>query len=93
MRPLATYRMRREHRWAHAHLSEYIDGELDPTERRRLRRHTDDCEECGPLLRALTVLIPELRRLRRQPWRSIAPSVIERLHDEASLAANAGERQ
>ena len=28
-------------------LSEYLDGELDPTLAEELRRHLDDCEDCG----------------------------------------------
>jgi anti-sigma factor RsiW len=83
---LAERRKRREHRWAHAHLSDYIDGELSAGERLRLRRHSDACEDCGPLLRALTVIVPELRRLRRAPQRSVVPDVIVRLRAEQPLS-------
>lgn len=82
---LAELRKRREHRWANPRISAYIDGELTPAQRRRLRHHADECEECGPLLRALTVLVPELRRLHRAPLRSVAPDVIARLRAEQAL--------
>jgi anti-sigma factor RsiW len=82
---LAELRTRREHRWAHTRISGYIEGELAPARRRRLRRHADECEECGPLLRALTVIVPELRRLHRLPSKSVAPGVIARLRAEHAL--------
>jgi anti-sigma factor RsiW len=82
---LAELRKRREHRWANPRISEYIDGELTPAQRRRLRRHADECEECGPLLRALTVIVPELRRLHRSPRHPVAPGVIARLRAEQAL--------
>jgi hypothetical protein len=84
---LAELRKRREHRWAHARISDYIDGDLTPARRLRLRRHAAECEDCGPLLRALTVLVPELRRLHRSPPRSVAPIVIARLRSEQALAS------
>lgn len=82
---LAELRKRREHCWANPRISEDIDGELNPAQRRRLRRHADECEECGPLLRALTVIVPELRRLHRPPPQSVAPGVIARLRAEQAL--------
>jgi anti-sigma factor RsiW len=83
---LARLEKRREHRWSHRRISEYIDGELNAAQRRRLRHHADECEECGPLLKALTVIVPELRRLHRLPRRSVAPGVIARLRAEQQLA-------
>lgn len=74
-------RMKRDHRWARARLSDYIDGDLDPQERRRLARHADLCPECGPLLRALTVTVFRLRQLRVRPREPVAPRVIERLRE------------
>ncbi len=79
--------MKRDHRWARRRLSDYLDDELTPAERRRLERHADICPECGPLLRALTVTVFRLRQLRfRRPGsvapRVVAPRVIDRLRAE-----------
>jgi anti-sigma factor RsiW len=71
--------MRLEHRWSQRRMSEYVDGDMPPRERERLERHADLCPECGPLRRALFWLTIELRELRRQPERSIAPQVIEHI--------------
>jgi len=74
--------MKRDHRWARRRLSEYVDDELTPAERRRLERHADICPECGPLLRALTVTVFRLRQLRFRLPGSVAPRVIDRLRAE-----------
>lgn len=74
--------MKRDHRWARARLSAYVDDELPEADRRRLAHHAEICPECGPLLRALTVTVFRLRQLglrRREP---VAPRVIERLREE-----------
>lgn len=76
---MASLRMRLEHRWSQRRMSDYIDGDMSPRERARLERHADLCPECGPLRRALSRLVVELRGLRRRPERSIAPDVIARL--------------
>lgn len=75
-------RMKLDHRWARTRLSDYVDGELSSTERRRLARHAEICPECGPLLRALTVTVFRLRQLHVPPRRTVAPRVIERLRAE-----------
>jgi len=78
-------KQKRDHRWAQRRMSDYIDGELSPHQRRRLDAHARLCPECGPLTRALTVLVWELRELgSRRPSRSVAPGVIERLRREPS---------
>lgn len=74
-------RMKRDHRWARTRLSDYIDGDLSPDERRRVADHADLCPECGPLLRALTVTVFRLRQLRVRPSEPVAPRVIERLRE------------
>ena len=61
-------------------MHDYLDGDLSRRGRRRLLRHADICPECGPMLRSLVLLLFELRELgRRQPSRTIAPAVIERI--------------
>jgi hypothetical protein len=80
-------RDQRDHRWSQRRMSDYVDGELSPRERRRLEAHARLCPECGPLRRTLTVLVWELRELgrARRPVRSVAPGVIERLRSEPQL--------
>lgn len=68
-----------DHRWSRGRMSDYLDGELRPSERRRLERHADICPECGPTLRTLAVVVSELRRLRRAERASVAAGVVERL--------------
>ena len=77
-------RARRDHRWSQRHMSDYIDGELAPRQRRRLEAHARLCPECGPLRRTLTVLVWELRELGRSrpTGTTVADGVIERLRGE-----------
>jgi hypothetical protein len=74
----------RDHRWAQRRMSDYVDGELSPRQRRRLEAHARLCPECGPLRRGLTVLLWELRELGRyrRPTHAVAAGVIERLRHE-----------
>ncbi len=74
-----TLRTRLDHRFAQRRMSDYVDGDLSPAQRRRLERHADLCPECGPLRRALFGLTIELRELRRRPERSLAAQVIEHI--------------
>jgi hypothetical protein len=77
-------RARRDHRWSQRHMSDYIDGEFTPRQRRRLEAHARLCPECGPLRRTLTVLVWELRELGRSrpTGTTVADGVIERLRGE-----------
>jgi anti-sigma factor RsiW len=79
---LRQLRDRLDHAWSGRHMSEYIDGELAPGERRRLERHVERCPECGPMLRALVATVHALRWLRGGPGRSVAPGTIERIRAE-----------
>jgi anti-sigma factor RsiW len=76
----------RDHRWSQRHISDYLDGELAPRQQRRLEAHARLCPDCGRLKRSLTVLIWELRQLRRgRPTHvTVAGRVIERLRSEPS---------
>jgi anti-sigma factor RsiW len=60
-------------------MSDYVDGDLSPRERRRLERHTEICPECRRALRTLVVVVSELRRLRRNERGKVASQVVERL--------------
>jgi anti-sigma factor RsiW len=75
-------RGRIEHRWARRHLSDYIDDDLGPAQRRRVERHARGCPECGPLLRSLSLVVDVLRRLPRPQRRSVTPAVMAGLRRE-----------
>jgi anti-sigma factor RsiW len=57
-------RFRRDHRWAPRHLSDYLDGELASSRRRRIDRHTEECPDCRW---HLVLLRRTLRALHRLP--------------------------
>jgi Putative zinc-finger len=50
-------RDKRDHRWSQRRMSDCIEGELSPRERRRLVAHARLCLECGWLRRSLMVLV------------------------------------
>jgi len=56
-------RFRLDHRWAPAHMSDYLDEELDTRRRRRLERHVGQCEECDRLLAGLRAMLRLLHAL------------------------------
>ncbi len=60
MRLLYRVQFRRDHGWAAARMSEYVDGELPPAGRARMERHTRDCPECDRVLAGLRVLVTQL---------------------------------
>jgi anti-sigma factor RsiW len=56
-------RFRRDHRWAPARMSDYIDGELAANARARMEHHLTECEECRRLLAGLRRTLDVLGRL------------------------------
>jgi anti-sigma factor RsiW len=44
-------------------MSDYLDGELDSSRRRRMQRHVKECPECHRLLTMLRRLVGALHRL------------------------------
>jgi anti-sigma factor RsiW len=56
-------RFRRDHRWAPEHMSDYLDGELDPDARSRFDHHLRECAECRKLLAGLRRTLDALHRL------------------------------
>jgi anti-sigma factor RsiW len=60
-----SYRVRfaRDHRWAPARMSEYVDDELAPPARQRMERHARECPECERVLAGLQALVRGLGRL------------------------------
>jgi anti-sigma factor RsiW len=79
---LARRRYMREHRWTHAHLSEYLDGELADGERRRVEAHTSICPQCTRVLATLRRTLERLRMLSADRPPGLAEGVIERLRQE-----------
>jgi anti-sigma factor RsiW len=63
MRLLYRVQFRRDHGWALARMSEYLDEELADGRRVRLERHMGDCPECEQLLAELRAVVYGLSRL------------------------------
>jgi anti-sigma factor RsiW len=78
-------RYMREHRWTHAHLSDYLDEELSPEERRRVEEHVGICPHCRRVLRTLRRTLESLMELPAEPRPRVADGVIERLRREPKL--------
>ena len=79
-RPWRMVRFMREHRFAQARMSEYLDDELSEPEHRRVHDHVSICPKCRRLLEELRRTVAALGRVRGdQPSASIAEGVIERL--------------
>jgi anti-sigma factor RsiW len=81
-RLLERRRYMREHRWTHAHLSDYLDKDLSPGERRRVEDHVSICPHCRRVLRTLRRTLESLMELSAEPRPSVADGVIERLRRE-----------
>jgi anti-sigma factor RsiW len=81
-RLLQRMRFMREHRWTHAHMSEYLDHELADEERARVEEHVGLCPQCRRVLATLRRTLQRLRDLPAQPQPELAEGVIERLRDE-----------
>ena len=76
-------RFMREHHWTHAHLSDYLDGELRPGDRERVEEHVSLCPQCRRVLRTLRRTLESLTGLSRaEPRPGLADGVIERLRGE-----------
>lgn len=76
------WRFMREHRWTQAHLSEYVDAELAPSEAVRVEEHVSLCPQCHRVLATLRRTLEGLRSLRADPSTGTADAVIERLRKE-----------
>ena len=81
-RLLARWRYMREHRWTHAHLSEYLDGELGAGERDRIEAHTSICPQCTRVLSTLRRTLERLALLGAEQRPGIADGVVERLRQQ-----------
>jgi predicted anti-sigma-YlaC factor YlaD len=79
---LARRRYMREHRWTHAHLSEYLDQELKSEDVARVEDHVGICPHCRRVLATLRRTLEGLRSLPAEPAPGVADGVIDRLRDE-----------
>lgn len=77
---------------ARQHVSEYLDGELDPTAVRRVEQHLAGCPTCPPLYAALVGTTDALKSSStRDPDTVVPPELAERLHG-APAARREGSR-
>ncbi len=74
-----SFRDKRDHAWSGRHMSDYIDRDLSPADRERLKRHAEGCPECGPMLRMLVATVSALGRLGGARRGSVAAATIERI--------------
>ena len=82
-RLLERRRFMREHRWTHAHLSGYLDRDLDPAERERIEEHVGLCPQCRRVLATLRRTLAGLGELGAPRRPNLADSIVDRLRDEA----------
>jgi anti-sigma factor RsiW len=76
-------RLSRECRWAQRHMSDYLDGDLAWSRRRRMERHASVCPQCRRVLAMLRRMVGALHRVPPPAGgadaRQIAASVRRRL--------------
>jgi anti-sigma factor RsiW len=72
-----------EHRWTRAHLSEYLDDDLDPEGRRRVEEHVGICPKCRRMLESLRRMLRALIDLPADVPPGLADRVIGRLQNDA----------
>lgn len=80
-------RFKREHRWTQAHVSEFLEHELDGDERERLHDHVGICPQCRRVLATLRRMLESLRTIGSERTSAatdpaVAAGVIERLRSE-----------
>ena len=71
-----------DHRYTRAHASEFVDGELDARDHRRVDEHAGMCPPCRRFVASLRHTVEALIGLRTQPDGGVADDVIRRLRDE-----------
>lgn len=77
-------RFMREHRWTHAHLSDYLDQELASDQEARVEKHAGVCPQCRRVLATLRRTLQGLHALRSEPSPGVADRVIARLRSQSS---------
>ncbi|HEV2074940.1 MAG TPA: zf-HC2 domain-containing protein [Thermoleophilaceae bacterium] len=73
-------RFRLDHRFTQRHLSEYVDGELEPPGRARVESHVGVCPQCRRVLATLNRMLRSLRELGTESRPGLAAGIVERLH-------------
>lgn len=81
-----------DHLFARRRLSAYVDGDLEPGDRDRVRRHLDECADCGWAERSLRKLLGGLRLLRRPHSTRVADLAIDRVREVERPRETAGRR-
>jgi len=72
-----------------ARLSEYLDDELDPSERAELETHLDACAECRTALEQLRRVVARAARLvlaDAPPAEDLWPGIADRIHERPARA-------
>ncbi len=77
------FRQMLDHRFTQAHASDYLDGELSETGRRRVERHASVCPRCQELIASLRRMLGTLSGLGGTPRPGVSERAIERLRRES----------
>lgn len=72
-----------DHRFAKAHASDYLDGALGQSGRRRIEHHSSICPQCRVVLTSLRRMLEELPGLLPHRQVGITDRVLERLRHDA----------
>ena len=70
-----------DHRWSPAHMSEYLDGDLDAGGRERIEGHVRACPECQELLRGLQAMVQALGGMRGRAGEGVAAAVLAGVYE------------
>ncbi|MCG8469714.1 MAG: anti-sigma factor [Gemmatimonadetes bacterium] len=76
-------------------LSEYLDGELDPSDAALVERHLETCEDCAQILTELEAVAARARDLpSREPTDDLWPAIASRIEaDRERSIEGAGRRR
>lgn len=69
----------RDHRFAIAHASAFVDGELPESDARRVAQHSHVCPRCHEMLKSLRAVIRGLDAIRRTPDETVVDDVLDAL--------------
>jgi len=81
-----------DHRWSQAHLSHYVEGDLNPRARRRLDRHARDCVDCGRGIRAMRALVYSVQALDGLAGVRAPATIFDRVRPGATGGSPASQR-
>jgi Putative zinc-finger len=77
-----------DHQWSQRHLSHYVEGDLRPRARRRLRRHARDCVDCGRGIRAMRALVYTVQGLDGLAGVRAPASLFDRVRPAGSVGSS-----